>query len=208
MSEPHSYLFKSILIGNTGAGKSSLLERYINSVFYERSHNKPTIGVEFGSKEHLINGCLIKNHVWDTAGQERYKAVIKSYYRNTTVAFFVFDITDLISFIDIKMWLGELDAHGNNTFIKKVLVGNKTDLVDFREVAKDDASEFAKLNNMTYFETSAKTGKFVNEMFSESFKDILDDIKSEKINVADNSYGIRLTIMGPSKKSQNGCCYS
>jgi small GTP-binding protein len=179
MSDHHSdsYLFKSILIGNTGAGKSCLLERYVNAVFYERPDVKPTVGVEFGSKEHLIDGNLIKNHVWDTAGQERYKAVIKSYYRNTTAAFFVFDITDYKSFVDTKMWLSELDAYGKNIYIKKILVANKADLADFREVTTEEASNFAKENDMTYFETSAKSGKSVNNMFSESFKDILQDIK-------------------------------
>lgn len=202
-----SYLFKTILIGDSGTGKSCLLLRYTNNTFNESQGSGSTVGVEFGSKTHLINGTVIKNHVWDTAGQERFKAVIKSYYRNTTIVFFVFDMTNISSFVNIKKWLTELETHGNNPSIHKVLIGNKFDLHEYREVTTNEASEYSKKNNMIYYETSAKTGAGINTAFVESFKIIIEKINSGDIDLELNKDGVRKIYLGSPKNNDNRCCF-
>ena len=132
----YDLIFKTVIIGDSGVGKSNLLSRYLNDIFCD--DQKATIGVEFGSKKLTIEGKTIKAQIWDTAGQERYRSITNAYYKGAKGAFIVFDITCYKSFESVDKWYRELKAEGDlNIFI--LLIGNKSDLDDDRKVSNEEA---------------------------------------------------------------------
>ena len=170
-SSNYEYLFKIILIGNSGVGKSSILQQYMNHVF--DSNYKITIGVDFLMKSLLINNQIVKLQVWDTAGQERYKSMVASYYRGAHVALIVFDLTSHRSFEALPSWIEAFYKSGpeqKNT----ILIGNKNDLVDERQVTQEEAELFSQTNNMMYFETSAREGDNIDYVFNYTAKKLLE----------------------------------
>lgn len=157
---------KIILVGSSGAGKSSIVHRFIDEVFNEEQTQ--TVGVEFGAKVVTVNGKRVKIMLWDTAGQERYKSVSRSYYRGAAGAIIVYDITSKESYQDVPQWLQDVrQLCGPEVTV--MLIGNKTDLVvgnpERRQVAHTEASVFAQENNIMHMETSAASGEFVPEAF-------------------------------------------
>ena len=131
-SSKYEYLFKIILIGNSGVGKSSILHRYMKRTF--DSNYKVTIGVDFFMKSLTINEQMVKIQIWDTAGQEKYKSMVSSYYRGAHVALIVFDLTSHASFEALPSWVEIFFKNGpeqKNT----ILIGNKKDLVEERQVS-------------------------------------------------------------------------
>ena len=162
MQDPNAvqYIFKYIIVGNPSVGKSCLLERFLNNK-YSNEYNL-TVGVEFGAKTiKLQNGSAIKLQIWDTAGQENFKSITRGYYRSAAVAIIVFDISDRQSFLDIETWLKECKINGNQQ-MTLVLVGNKSDLENQRQVSYEQGKKFSEDNGMVYFETSAKISTNVN----------------------------------------------
>jgi len=176
----YSYLFKYIIIGDSGCGKSCLLSQFIDKKF-ESSHDI-TIGVEFGSKLIKVDGEQIKLQIWDTAGQEAFRSITRSYYKGAIGAIIVFDITRRYTFDNIKKWLIECEQY-SGTYINILLVGNKSDLVARQEVGSEEALEFAKKNSIEYIETSARTGLNVDNIFIHITSDILKKIKSKQIDI-------------------------
>jgi Ras-related protein Rab-2A len=183
----YSYLFKYIIIGDSGCGKSCLLSQFIDKKF-ESSHDI-TIGVEFGSKLIKVDGEQIKLQIWDTAGQEAFRSITRSYYKGAIGAIIVFDITRRYTFDNIKKWLIECEQY-SGTYINILLVGNKSDLVARQEVGSEEALEFAKKNSIEYIETSARTGLNVDNIFIHITSDILKKIKSKQIDI-NYAIGIR-----------------
>lgn len=160
----YQYIFKVILIGNAGTGKTSLIHRFVNKVFADKYIC--TIGVDFFMKTFEIDKTIIKLQIWDTAGMEKYKTIAASYFRGSHAAFVVFDLTDRSSFDGVQKWLDEYNKQNNPIFKRMVvLIGNKNDLVDNRAVSKEEIEIFSKNNDMFYWETSAKDGKGVEEAF-------------------------------------------
>ena len=167
----YEYLFKIILIGNSGVGKSSILQRYMKHVFDE--NYKITIGVDFLMKSLIINNNIVKLQVWDTAGQERYKSMVASYYRGAHVALIVFDLTSHRSFEALPSWIEAFYKSGpeqKNT----ILIGNKKDLINERQVTKEEVELFSQTNNMMYFETSAREGDNIDYVFNYTAKKLLE----------------------------------
>lgn len=153
--DQYDYLFKVVLIGDSGVGKSNLLSRFSKNEFNLES--KATIGVEFATKNvELENNTKIKAQIWDTAGQERYRAITSSYYRGALGALIVFDVTKAKSFENLENWISELSSYASNDIIS-LIIGNKQDLAKLREVTTNDAMAFAKTKEMGYLETSALT---------------------------------------------------
>jgi Ras-related protein Rab-11A len=145
-------LFKVVIIGDSGVGKSNIMTRYAQNEF---SNDTPsTIGVEFMTKPLKIDGRDIKVQIWDTAGQERFRAISRSVYHGAKGAMIVYDITNQASFDNVGMWLQELRAHVHPT-TTLFLIGNKSDLDHMRAVKKEVADRFARENNMAFMETSA-----------------------------------------------------
>lgn len=154
---------KLVLLGDSGVGKSCLVLRYVRGQFDPTS--KVTVGAAFMSHSvHLQSGATVKFEIWDTAGQERYQSLAPLYYRGAAAAVVVYDITSLESFQKAKHWVAELQKNTNANIVI-VLVGNKSDLVEQRTVAKEDGQEFAEQNSMLFVETSAKTAACVSHIF-------------------------------------------
>ncbi|XP_051127495.1 ras-related protein Rab11D-like [Andrographis paniculata] len=156
------YVFKVVLIGDSSVGKSQMLSRFARNEFSLDS--KATIGVEFQTRTVVIDRKSVKAQIWDTAGQERYRAVTSAYYRGALGAILAYDITKRKSFDHIPRWLEELRAHADDNTVM-ILVGNKSDLEDQREVPTEDAKEFAQTEGLFFLETSALEATNVEEAF-------------------------------------------
>eukprot|EP00727_Mastigamoeba_balamuthi_P012674 m51a1_g8029 putative ras-related protein rab-14-like (207) ;mRNA; r:24026-25304 len=155
---PYEFIFKYIIIGDMGVGKSCLLHQFTEHKFIADSQH--TIGVEFGTKIIEVSGKKIKLQIWDTAGQERFR----SYYRGAAGALLVYDISRRATFAHLMSWLTDARNLTNpNTVI--MLVGSKRDLDAQREVQYEEAAAFAKDNDLLFLETSAKTGEGIEECF-------------------------------------------
>merc|ERR1740130_844028 len=152
--EEYDYLFKVVLIGDSGVGKSNLLTRFTRDEF--KADSKSTIGVEFATQTIQHDKKTIKAQIWDTAGQERYRAITSAYYRGAVGALLVYDITQQKSFDSVKtMWLDELKQNADDNIVI-MLVGNKKDLHHNRDVTTEDGRNFAQQNNLSFIETSAQ----------------------------------------------------
>ncbi|CAB1317715.1 unnamed protein product [Coregonus sp. 'balchen'] len=156
--DEYDFLFKVVLIGDSGVGKSNLLSRFTRNEFNLES--KSTIGVEFATRSIQVDGKTIKAQIWDTAGQERYRAITSAYYRGAVGALLVYDIAKHLTYENVERWLKELRDHADNNIVI-MLVGNKSDLRHLR----------AK-NTLSFIETSALDSTNVEE----AFKNILTEI--------------------------------
>ena len=188
--------YKIILVGDASVGKTNLLTQYVDEKFTE--NNISTVGIEFKNKIiELKNGMKIRLQIWDTSGQEKFMSLTKNYFRGCNLALFVFDVTNKASFDDIQMWLNSFkDVNGEKS--KRVLIGNKIDLKN-RVVEKEEAENFAKENDLQYFEISVKENKDnqINDMFVKIFESMTF---SEKENLSEKL--IKRKIVHKKK----GCC--
>lgn len=148
----YDYLFKIVLIGDSGVGKSNILSRFTRNEFSLDS--KSTIGVEFATKTIQIEGKTVKAQIWDTAGQERYRAITSAYYRGAVGAFLIYDITKRQTFENIQRWLRELRDHADSNIVI-MMAGNKSDLKHLRAVSTEDAESMAEKEGLSFLETSA-----------------------------------------------------
>ena len=146
------YIFKIVVIGDSGTGKSNLVLRYTKNEF--SLETQTTIGVELVPKTVTVDGKIIKAQLWDTAGQERFQALASAYFKGAEGALLVYDITKPGSFRGLDKWIEKLHEHADPN-ITTLLVGNKCDLKQSREVRTEDAEEFAQKHNMAFLETSA-----------------------------------------------------
>jgi Ras-related protein Rab-1A len=181
----YDFLFKICVIGDSSVGKSSILLRYIDKEYTDNYLS--TIGVDFRITTLEIEGKTIKLQIWDTAGQERFKTITSSYYKGCNSIIIVFSLLDLDSFEHVKTWLDEIEQFCKKDCLK-VLVGNKCDKLDKRQVDYIVAKEFAENKNLIYIETSAKNNININMLFEilcESLyqrkKFILNDKEEQKI---------------------------
>ncbi|KAJ8603015.1 hypothetical protein CTAYLR_001558 [Chrysophaeum taylorii] len=167
--DEYDYLFKVVLIGDSGVGKSNLLSRFTRNEFNLES--KSTIGVEFATKSIVTEGKTIKAQIWDTAGQERYRAITSAYYRGAVGALLVYDISKHVTFENVERWLKELRDHAEANIVV-MLVGNKSDLRHLRVVSTEEAMAFAEQHNLAFIETSALDASGVDT----AFQNILTEI--------------------------------
>ncbi|KAG7272127.1 hypothetical protein CRUP_021987 [Coryphaenoides rupestris] len=140
--DEYDFLFKVVLIGDSGVGKSNLLSRFTRNEFNLES--KSTIGVEFATRSLQVDGKMIKAQIWDTAGQERYRAITSAYYRGAVGALLVYDIAKHLTYENVERWLKELRDHADNNIVI-MLVGNKSDLRHLRAVPTDEARAFSEI---------------------------------------------------------------
>ena len=206
----YNYLIKFIIIGDAAVGKSNLLVRYTSGQFKEEY--QLTIGVEFGSNNVIISDNTYRIQIWDTAGQENFRSITRSYYKNTACAIIVYEISNKKSFENISSWIEECKNTAPKSILM-VLVGNKCDLEDNREVTEEEGREFAEKNGMLFFETSAKTGKNVEELFKQSVKVIDQKIKENYYDLENDSCGIKkgneeinVVLETNLEKDKKGCC--
>ncbi|XP_054799045.1 ras-related protein RABA6b-like [Prosopis cineraria] len=177
--EECDYLFKAVLIGDSGVGKSNLLSRFANDEF--RLDSKPTIGVEFAYRNIKVADKLIKAQIWDTAGQERFRAITSSYYRGALGALLVYDITKKETYESVRKWLRELREFGNDDMVI-ILVGNKSDLMESRQVDEEEGRKLAEAEGLCFMETSALQNVNVEEAFLHMINKI-HDITNHKMTL-------------------------
>ena len=186
-SPNYQYIFKVILIGDSNTGKTSLINRFVNKTFDEKY--LCTIGVGFFMKTIEVDEQTIKLQIWDTAGMEKYKSISSSYYRGSHAAFVIFDLTNKNTFESITKWIEAYHKSNNPQFQKNViLIGNKSDLVDSREITRAEAENFAKMNKMVYWETSAKEGNNVEEVFTYIGQLLFETYKDENALVGNSLF--------------------
>jgi small GTP-binding protein domain len=219
--EEYDYLFKCVIIGDSGVGKSNIFNRFIRDEF--NLDSKATIGVEFSAKNVTVQDKVIKCQVWDTAGQERFRALAKSYYRGAVGCLLVYDITNYDSFQHLDKWLKEVKDHAEPHLVV-LLIGNKCDLEEKRAVKQEEGAEFAEKNGLGFIEVSAKDNLNIETAFSRLTTEIfnvLDQVnESEPDNNGSNKsptkggiiasgggQTIQITNNNASaKKEKSGCC--
>lgn len=204
----YAYLFKYIIIGDTGVGKSCLLLQFTDKRF-QPVHDL-TIGVEFGARLINIDQQQIKLQIWDTAGQESFRSITRSYYRDAAGALLVYDITRRDSFTHLTRWLEEARQNGNPNMVI-MLIGNKSDLEHRRAVTTQEGEAFAKEHGLIFLETSAKTAVNVEVAFLKTAEGIYEKIKGGMYDPSREGNGVKLGVMAAqpkssNKKDQGGCC--
>ncbi|XP_062225886.1 ras-related protein Rab-2-B isoform X1 [Phragmites australis] len=232
----YAYLFKYIIIGDTGVGKSCLLLQFTDKRF-QPVHDL-TIGVEFGARMITIDNKPIKLQIWDTAGQESFRSITRSYYRGAAGALLVYDITRRETFNHLVSWLEDARQHANAN-MTIMLVGNKCDLSHRRAVSYEEGEQFAKEHGLIFMEASAKTAQNVEEVMLDSWSvylllrifqilimpfemqafvktagAIYKKIQDGVFDVSNESYGIKVGYAvpgqsggaGASSSQGGGCC--
>jgi|TARA_B100001971_G_scaffold215044_2_gene256737 small GTP-binding protein len=201
--ERYDYAFKFILVGESGVGKSSLIERYINKHFVFISD--VTIGVEYRCKIIDIDNTKIRIEIWDTAGQERFRSITRGYYRDAIAAFLIYDITQRLSLIRIPTWIDALKENAPSNLLFKVLIGNKIDNDYMRQVSFKEGKNMANSYNIPFYEVSAKSDNKISDIF----RDIAKLIKREydKGNIIQGAKGFKVSIKDLKQtKNESKCC--
>ena len=197
-----------LVIGDSSVGKTSLITRYTNGTFKEEY--LATVGLDYYSKVEAINNQTINIKLWDTAGQERFKALTQNYFRNAEGVLLTFDVTNTDSFNNLKDWIGSIKTNmeSKNIFLPLIIVGNKIDMEDAREINKEDAEKFVSDNNYKYFETSAKTGEGVDDAIRDLVNQVLeqgDQLDDHKIE-ARKSVQLKDAKVESAEVKKKGCC--
>lgn len=203
MAREYDHLFKLLIIGDSGVGKSSLLLRFSDNTF--AGTYITTIGVDFKIRTVDVGGEKVKLQIWDTAGQERFRTITSTYYRGTHGVIVVYDVTSGESFANVKRWLHEIDQ--NCDVVNRILVGNKDDDPDRKVVLTQDAQRFAEQMGIQLYETSAKENKNVEEMFLAITKLVLQSKKEQMKKQADQpSDSIKINGGSKGKRTGKKCC--
>ncbi|XP_010413792.1 PREDICTED: ras-related protein RABA1h-like [Camelina sativa] len=181
--DDYDYLFKVVLTGDSGVGKSNLLSRFTKNDFSHDSRS--TIGVEFATRSIQVDDKIVKAQIWDTAGQERYRAITSAYYRGAVGALLVYDVTRHVTFENVERWLKELrDQTDANTVI--MLVGNKADLCHLRAISTEEGKDFAERENTFFMETSALEAINVENAFTEVLTQIYRVVSKKALDAGDD----------------------
>lgn len=188
MSINYDLVYKILILGDSGVGKSAILKQYINQTF-DATH-MTTIGIDYACKVIYLQDKKIKFSIWDTAGQERFRSITKAYMRGMQCVLLVYDITDMQSFADIERWIEMVRAYSYDQHIQYFIIGNKSDLNTKRMVSVEKATMLAEKYNCQYFEVTATNYKSIRDMFYIVAKSLTSDILmfipeeiSPKINI-------------------------
>ena len=187
------YACKVVLLGESAVGKTSLATRFVNNQFSE--FEESTIGAAFLSKALTINNKTIKFEIWDTAGQERYQSLAPMYYRGAKVGIIVFDLTNRSTFDKAKRWVEELRQSGPENILL-LLIGNKLDLENRRQLTYDECNNYAIESDLIYIETSAKKDTNVEKIFEE----IGQNVELEPLVIENNTFYINR------ENNKKSCC--
>jgi len=212
--DEYDYLFKVVLIGDSGVGKSNLLSRFTRNEFCLES--KSTIGVEFATRTLQVEGKTVKAQIWDTAGQERYRAITSAYYRGALGALLVYDVTKPTTFENVSRWLKELRDHADSNIVI-MLIGNKTDLKHLRAVSTEDAQTFAEKEGLSFIETSALEAINVEKAFQTILGEIYRIISKKSLAAGNQAaagggatikQGETLVVGAQEGNTKKACCSS
>ena len=201
--DEYDFIFKVLLLGNSDVGKSSLLLRFVDSVWNDGF--VPTIGVDFKVKTLEINNKKVKMQIWDTAGQERFRTVVSTYFKGAHGILLLYDVTNKDSFKNLENWLIEIEKNSSDKVLK-ILVGNKCDLSDDREIQTEEGQAFAVRNGMEFMETSAKMNTNVSEAF-ETLGKLMIEFNSKGNNNSQSGEGKNLKAnSGKDLNTKKKCC--
>lgn len=210
--DEYDFLFKVVLVGDSGVGKSNILSRFTRNEFNLQS--KATIGVEFATRSINVEGKTLKAQIWDTAGQERYRAITSAYYRGAVGALLVYDITKGESFNNLERWLKELRDHADDRIVI-LIVGNKSDLRHLREISEEEGKLFADKSGVTTVETSALDATNIDTAFQILLTKIYEGMKERQMESAGaaeapkpgEGTSVTLSPSSPQKPQKKaGCC--
>ncbi|KAJ6749330.1 hypothetical protein OIU85_000025 [Salix viminalis] len=206
----YDYLFKIVLIGDSGVGKSNILSMFTRNEFCLES--KSTIGVEFATRTLQVDGKTVKAQIWDTAGQERYRAITSAYYRGAVGALLVYDITKRQTFDNVQRWLRELRDHADSNIVI-MMAGNKSDLKHLRAVQEQDGHAFAEKEGLSFLETSALEGTNIEKAFQTILTEIYHIISKKALAAQEAAatstvpgQGITINVADASGNTSKGCC--
>uniref|UniRef100_A0A3B1JX92 Ras-related protein Rab-25 n=2 Tax=Astyanax mexicanus TaxID=7994 RepID=A0A3B1JX92_ASTMX len=205
----YNFVFKVVLIGESGVGKSNLLSRFTKNEFNHDS--RTTIGVEFSTRTIQLDTVTIKAQIWDTAGLERYRAITSAYYRGAVGALLVYDITKHLTYEYVERWLKELYDHADPHMVV-MLVGNKSDLDMQRTIPTEEAKSFAESKDLLFMETSALESTNVENAFLQVLTAIHKKVASREVtrgSISAVTLG-QMGSMGPTAEVKEGrtCCKS
>jgi Ras-related protein Rab-1A len=205
MNQEYDYLFKLLLIGDSGVGKSCMLLRFADNSYTESYIS--TIGVDFKIRTIELEGKSVKLQIWDTAGQERFRTITSSYYRGAHGILVCYDVTDMESYTNVLQWLEEVKRYASDT-VNIIVIGNKCDLVTKRVVDSADAKRLCTDRGYQYVETSAKSGTNIEQ----AFNDLAIMIK-RRVGVQKTDHTVHNVPLSPIIKSgvtitkpKNNCC--
>ncbi|XP_062226085.1 ras-related protein Rab2BV-like [Phragmites australis] len=208
----YDYLFKIVLIGDSGVGKSNILSRFTRNEFCLES--KSTIGVEFATRTLQIDGKTVKAQIWDTAGQERYRAITSAYYRGAVGALLVYDITKKPTFDNVQRWLRELRDHADVNIVV-MMVGNKSDLNHLRSVPEEDGQAFSEKEGLSFLETSALEAVNVETAFHTILSEIRQTVSKKALAAQESAstngrsmQGTTINVAESSTNAKGSCCSS
>jgi small GTP-binding protein len=206
------YNLKLLSLGETGVGKTSIISMYAENSFF--ANQEATIGIDFKTKNLKYKNKQFKILIWDTAGQERFRKITNQYYNNADGIFLVYDITQNNTFEQISYWINEINNKIDKNKIGIILIGNKIDINEKRQVTIEQAQKIAECFNIPYIETSASKGENIDECFNLLIEEILkkkginetinelnneNKEKDEKINLNNDNNLIN---------KNNKCCYN
>lgn len=198
MAKSYDYLFKLLLIGDSGVGKTCVLFRFSEDAFNTTFIS--TIGIDFKIRTIELEGKKIKLQIWDTAGQERFRTITTAYYRGAMGIMLVYDITNEKSFDNIKNWIRNIEENASAN-VEKMLLGNKCELEDKRQVSRERGEQLAIEYGIKFMETSAKNSINVEDAFFTLARDIKAQTE-KKLKEASNppKGGLQVKSSEPNRK--------
>lgn len=207
--EEYDMIFKIVIVGDSGVGKTNILLRYLKNEF--DTQTKATVGVEFGTKKTRIENSSIKAQIWDTAGQERYRSITSAYYKGAHGALVVYDITRKSSFDSVEKWLSDLKNNGEEKMVIMV-IGNKCDMETSRAVPIEEGEGKAQRNGVAFLETSALNATNVEKAFDGLINKLYVAFKQdfendEEEDLGENPHANTIEIgTDKMKKEKKACC--
>ncbi|XP_002735510.1 ras-related protein Rab-8A-like [Saccoglossus kowalevskii] len=200
MAKTYDFLFKLLLIGDSGVGKTCVLFRFSEDAF--NSTFISTIGIDFKIRTIELDGKKIKLQIWDTAGQERFRTITTAYYRGAMGIMLVYDITNEKSFDNIKKWIRNIEEHASAD-VEKMILGNKCDMEDRRTVTKERGEQLAIEYGIKFMETSAKASVNVEEAFITLARDIKGKM-DKKMESSPNPRNQGVKVVDTQSKKSSG----
>ena len=201
----YEMMFKVVLVGDSFVGKTNIMSKYLKNEFHEDS--KATVGVEFGSRQFNIEGHVVKAQIWDTAGQERYKAITSAYYKGAKGAFIVYDITRKESFDNVTKWAEQLKSTADKN-LTIIIIGNKTDLEDQRQVTSEEGQNKANELESAFIETSAASGSNLDKAFEMMINQVYNKCHEEMLAEGDVEIegGEDINLSKKPENTKKACC--
>jgi len=194
---------KLLLLGDSSTGKTCILQKFTDNTF--NTSFITTIGIDFRTKEMTYKGNKKKVVIWDTAGQERFRNITKAYYRGSLGMLLVYDVTNMLTFTNISRWMKEIKSSTSED-LEIILVGNKIDLLNNRQVTTEQGQMLADSYNIRFIETSAKTGENIKNAFEQIFTKICESIEKKTLEFEKYQQDIVSLKQIPQSTSNNKRC--